>query len=87
MNRRQIRPAIRASLVAKLTLVFPKISRCLEKKALKMGTVLELTKRGAKGIARYLSTTKGDNNSNGKMKMRKRKKNFCKIMTIADHEE
>ena len=52
-----------------------------------MGTVLELTKRGAKGIARYLSTTKGDNNSNGKMKMRKRKKNFCKIMTIEDHEE
>lgn len=39
-----------------------------------MGTVLELTKRGAKGIARYLSTTKGDNNSNGKMKMRKKEK-------------
>lgn len=39
-----------------------------------MGTVLELTKRGAKGIARYLSTTKRDNNSNGKMKMRKKKK-------------
>lgn len=60
----------------------------LRKKALKMGTVLELTKRGAKGIARYLSTTKRDNNSNGKMKMRKKKKKtFCKIVTIADHEE
>ena len=53
-----------------------------------MGTVLELTKRGAKGIARYLSTTKRDNNSNGKMKMRKKeKKNVFKIVTIADHEE